>query len=91
MPRRLVDAELFTLQWLLLIDLDASAWTDKIDRTREAKYYVGAKFSSGILPPEMIYCFLGQHISFSRKGKEYLQGAQSEYPMLWKKIEPKIS
>jgi len=46
---------------LTLIDLDASARITTIDG--EEGEYIGAKFSSGVLPPEMIYCFDGNDLN----------------------------
>jgi len=41
---------------LVVIDLDASAKKKTTKESKLASYFVGKKFSSGILPPEMIYC-----------------------------------
>jgi serine/threonine protein kinase len=40
---------------LVLIDLDASATKSTSEESKHASCHVGKKFSSGILPPEMIY------------------------------------
>jgi serine/threonine protein kinase len=67
---------------LRLIDLDASSYLSDDDTI----FYAGAKFSSGVLPPEMIYA--------ATKGSEvetfnsYFSETKETDPELWKKIAP---
>eukprot|EP00588_Corethron_pennatum_P028204 CAMPEP_0194315314 /NCGR_PEP_ID=MMETSP0171-20130528/12109_1 /TAXON_ID=218684 /ORGANISM="Corethron pennatum, Strain L29A3" /LENGTH=1557 /DNA_ID=CAMNT_0039071075 /DNA_START=43 /DNA_END=4713 /DNA_ORIENTATION=+ len=79
---------------LKIIDMDASSEVlpdnDEIKK-REDRFYVGKKFSSGILPPEMIHCI----DEFTDHGKEELAKFQEYFKELkitdkekWKKIQP---
>ena len=78
---------------LKLIDLDASANINfspenkSLEQELEAKYYVGSKFSSGIIPPEMI-------ARLDETGydafEEYFADEKKKESNYWEKIKPMI-
>ena len=61
------------------------------DNKCHANSYVGAKFSSGILPPEMVHRFLGKA---GQEGlaayKEYFAQLQSDDLEHWDKVQPMV-
>jgi len=79
---------------LKIIDMDASSEVSPDNdesKVREDRFYAGKKFSSGILPPEMIHCI----DEFTDHGKEELAKFQEYFKELkitdkekWKKIQP---
>ena len=61
-----------------------------IDKSN-ANTYVGAKFSSGILPPEMIHRFLGKAGEEGLAAyKEYFAQLKSDDLEHWKKVQPMV-
>jgi serine/threonine protein kinase len=72
---------------LYLIDLDASATIG--DPDDDLKFYAGAKFSSGVLPPEMI--FRTKSKTDVDKFTAYFKSAADADPELWRKIKPVAS
>jgi serine/threonine protein kinase len=71
---------------LCLIDLDASVFIGDTDPDAEFKSYAGAKFSSGVLPPEMIHKLRGEGNTMFGA---YFESVTSSDPELWNKIKPK--
>ena len=69
---------------LQLIDLDASA---RISGTGN-KSYIGSKFSSGVLPPEMIARLNDKECEILEK---YFQKKNNDFDELWPKVSPKIA
>ena len=65
--------------------------------TKKSSYYIGKKFSSGSLPPEMIFnCedYDSQILKFTRyfqSGDEYFNKVNMEGSYFWEKIKPKKS
>ncbi|GMH74193.1 hypothetical protein TrRE_jg7728, partial [Triparma retinervis] len=68
---------------LRLIDLDASAPLC----TDSTVFYAGAKFSSGVLPPEMIHTLKGDDL---KTFETYFADVMKSDPELWDKIQPKV-
>ena len=78
---------------LFMIDLDASSYIDNsiscIEGIFESTYscdYTGAKFSSGVLPPEMI-CYLTEENK--DKFLNYFENLRESDNQMWNKIQPK--
>lgn len=69
---------------LSLINLDASASIG--DPDSDVKIYAGAKFSSGVLPPEMIHKLRSED---NHAFREYFRSVADSDPELWNKIKPK--
>ncbi|GMH54434.1 hypothetical protein TrRE_jg9806, partial [Triparma retinervis] len=68
-----------------LIDLDASVPMCTEDST---SFYAGAKFSSGVLPPEMIYALKdGDEL---KQFEVYFADVINSDPQLWTKIQPTL-
>ena len=83
---------------MYIIDLDGASEIPKrkddasMDKSNAA-YYVGAKFSSGILAPEMIHRFWGDKVFDAKAYGSYLSyfaELQSEDPEHWEKVQPMI-
>ena len=68
---------------LCLIDLDASASIGNA----KTKFYAGAKFSSGVAPPELIYELQGK--AERDQFEIYFGSVVTDDPELWTKIQPK--
>ena len=68
---------------MCLIDLDASASMGDGD----TKFYAGAKFSSGVVPPELIHKL--QSKDERDKFSSYFGSVVTDDPELWTKIKPK--
>jgi hypothetical protein len=73
--------QLATRSTIKLIDMDAIA-------TLNESGFVGAKFSSGVLPPEMFEVLDGDGVD---KFTSYWAKAYSQQSELWRKIEPRWS
>ena len=51
-------------------------------------FYAGAKFSSGVLPPEMMYALKDDNEM--EQFESYFADARESDSQLWEKIQPKI-
>ncbi|GMI23199.1 hypothetical protein TeGR_g7025, partial [Tetraparma gracilis] len=69
---------------LCLIDLDASASIGDGD----TKFFAGAKFSSGVAPPELIHKLKNK--DERDQFASYFNSVITDDPELWTKIEPKV-
>ncbi len=78
---------------LKLIDMDASTLLSPPGNfeSREARSYVGAKFSSGVLPPEMICHFDQASLWKKQKFEAYFHAEMTRSSKLWCRIKPEIS
>jgi len=55
--------------------------------TDSTAFYAGAKFSSGVLPPEMIHALKGDDL---KTFETYFADVMKSDPELWDKIQPKV-
>lgn len=68
---------------------DTSTKQFKVTKDIDATFFVGKKFSSGVLPPEMIYRL--ETKEEMKQFETYFQCLKEENDSQWKKIEPKMA
>ena len=74
---------------LRMIDFDASSYISREKDKERSKFYAGKKFSSGTLPPEMIFeCRTENHAS---KFQAYFENESGKDDEFWRKLQPKKS